>query len=176
MMGSMKTMIDFIKSLRMAKIPGDTGGPAGAAGSMAGPKRKRIEQQHESEDSEEDNEKTEGQNPKAKKKSATVSDVKPSDSPWINFSKPDAAVPLKVNLKVAEPVASSVVPLQAPKPALPTAWQLLGEPKMPSSNSSTPRCQQALEFFPTTQAPSTSQILRCSLHPALYFLPSRAIQ
>ena len=41
MMGSMKTMmIDFIKSLRMPKIPGDTGEPAGAIGSMAGLKMK----------------------------------------------------------------------------------------------------------------------------------------
>ena len=71
----MKTMIDFIKSLQMPKIPGDTGGPAGATGITAGLKRKRTEQQHESED-EEDNEKTESQNPKAKKKSVTVSNVK----------------------------------------------------------------------------------------------------
>ena len=72
----MKIMIDFIKSLRMPKIPEDTGGPAGATGSTAGLKRKRTEQQHESED-EEDNEKTESQNPKAKKNSVTVSNVKP---------------------------------------------------------------------------------------------------
>ena len=41
----MKTMVDVIKSLQMPKIPGDTGGPAGAAGSTAGLKRKRTEQQ-----------------------------------------------------------------------------------------------------------------------------------
>ena len=46
---------------------------------------------------------------------ATVSDVKPSDSPRIDSLKAGAAVHLKV--KVAEAVASSVVPSQAPKPA-----------------------------------------------------------
>jgi hypothetical protein len=61
----MKSMIDFIKSLQIPKIPGDTGGPAGATGSMAGLKRKRAEQQNESED-EEDNV-NESQNPKRKK-------------------------------------------------------------------------------------------------------------
>ena len=45
----------------MPKILGDTGGPAGVTGSMAGLKRKCTEQQHESEDKE-DNEKMEGQN------------------------------------------------------------------------------------------------------------------
>ena len=54
----------------MPKIPGDTSGPAGATGSMAGLRRKRTEQQHESED-EEDNEKTEGQTQSQEKKSAT---------------------------------------------------------------------------------------------------------
>jgi len=60
--------------------------PAGATGSTAGLKtwRKRTEQQYESED-EEDNddiEKTEGQNPKGKKKFATaVSYTKPSGPP-----------------------------------------------------------------------------------------------
>ena len=110
-------------------------------------------------------------NSKAKKKSATVSNVKPSDSPRIDSSSSKAPVPLKVK---AELVASSVVPSQAPNQHLPTAWQLLSEPRMPLINNSTLRCQQALEFFPTTQAPSASQILRCSLHPAnpsLSFLP-----
>ena len=59
-------MINFIKSLRMPKIPGDTGEPAGATWNTAGLKRKRTEQQHESED-EEDNEETESQSPKVKK-------------------------------------------------------------------------------------------------------------
>ena len=89
---------------------------------MAGLKRKRTEQQHESED-EEDNEKTESQNPKAKKKSATVSNVKPSDSPRIDSSSSKAPVPK------AEPAASSVVPLQAPKPAPPDRMAALRRAK-----------------------------------------------
>lgn len=115
----MKTMIDFIKSLQMPKIPGDTGGPAGATGSMASLKRKRTEQQYESEDEEDDNEKTKGQKPKAKKKSstvsatvsATVSNAKPSGPPQ-NGSSSKAALPSRVK---AEPVPSPVVPSQAPQ-------------------------------------------------------------
>ena len=67
----MKTMIDFIKSLQMPKIPGDTGGPAGATGSTANLKRKRTEQHHESED-EDDNEKTESQNPNQKRRKSLL--------------------------------------------------------------------------------------------------------
>jgi len=92
----------------MPKIPGDTGGPAGATGSMAGLKRKRAEQQNESEDEEDpdENEKTEGQKPKSKK-STTVSNVKPSDSPAVPSKAP---LPLRVK---AEPVTSPV-PKAAP--------------------------------------------------------------
>ena len=112
----MKTMIDFIKSLQMPKIPGDKGGPAGATGSTASLKRKRSEQQYESED-EEDNDdsgKTEGQNPKAKKKTATVSNAKPSGPPQNGSPSKTAVPPSRVK---AEPVPSPVVPSQAPKPA-----------------------------------------------------------
>ena len=108
-----KTMIDFIKSLQMPKIPGDTGGPAGATGSMASLKRKRTEQQHESEEEEEDNEKTASQNPQPKKKSATVSNAKPPGS-RTDPSSSKADVPSKVK---DEPVSTPVVPSQAPKPA-----------------------------------------------------------
>ena len=118
----MKTMIDFIKSLQMPKIPGDTGGPAGATGSTAGLKRKRTEQHHESEDEEDD----ENQKPKAKKKSATELNVKPSDSPRIDSSSSKAPVPLKVK---AEPAVSSVVPSQAPKPAPPDRMAALRRAK-----------------------------------------------
>jgi hypothetical protein len=109
----LKTMIDFIKTLKMPKIPGDTGGPAGATGSMAGLKRKRAEPQNESEDEEDkdDNEKSKGQKPKAKKKSATVSNVKPSGSPAIPPPS-KAALPLRVK---AEPAVSPVVPSQVSK-------------------------------------------------------------
>ena len=131
-------MIDFIKSLRMPKIPGDTGGPVGATGSMVGLKRKRTEQQHEGED-EEDNEKTEGLDSKAKKKSATVSDV--------------------------EPLASSVVPLQAPKPASSDRMAAFRRAKdaITQQHSALPKGPRVLL---NTQAPSANQILRCSLHPA----------
>ena len=114
----LKSMIDFIKSLQIPKIPGDTGGPAGATGSssMAGLKRKRTEQQSESEDEEDDdddNEKTIGQNPKAKKKStSSVSNAKPSGPPRKDPPS-KAAVPSRVK---AEPTPSPVVPSQPPKP------------------------------------------------------------
>ena len=120
-----KTMIDFIKSLRMPKFPGDTGGPASATGNTAGLRRKRTVQRHESED-EEDNEETDGQSPKVKKKCATESNMKPSSS-RIGSSPSEAAVPSKVK---AEPVASSVVPSQAPKPA-PSDRKSLEVPKIP---------------------------------------------
>jgi hypothetical protein len=58
------TYVD-IRMKQIPKIPGNTGGPTGATGSMAGLKRKRAEQQNESED-EEDNV-NESQNPKRKK-------------------------------------------------------------------------------------------------------------
>ena len=113
----MKTMIDFIKSLQMPKIPGDTGGPAGASGSSAGLKRKRAEQQYESEDDEDDEDygKTESQNPKPKKKSAAASNAKSSGPPSRNgnASLPKAAAPSSSRVK-AEPVPSPVVPSQAP--------------------------------------------------------------
>ena len=111
----LKSMIDFIKSLQMPKIPGDTGGPAGATGSMAGLKRKRTEQQNESEDEEDDdddNEKIKAQKPKAKKKATPVSNAKPSGPPR-NDPPSKAAVPSRVK---AEPAPSPVVPSQAPKP------------------------------------------------------------
>ena len=107
----MRTMIDFIKSLKMAKIPGDTGGPAGATGSVAGLKRKRAEQPNESEDedAEGDNEKAGDQPSKAKKKSAIMSNAKPSGS----AATSKAPLPSRVK---AEPGASPVVPTQVPKP------------------------------------------------------------
>ena len=100
----MKTMIDFIKSLQIPKIPGDTGGPAGATGSMASLKRKRAEQQNESDDEEDDDDEKTEENPKAKKKPATVSNAK--------------SLPSRERVK-AEPVPSPVVPSKAPKPAPP---------------------------------------------------------
>ena len=54
----MKTMINYITSLQMPKIPGAAGGRAGATVSTAGLKRKRTEQHDESE-YEEDNGKAE---------------------------------------------------------------------------------------------------------------------
>ena len=109
----MKTMIDFIKTLKILKIPGDMGGPAGATGSMVGLKRKRAEQQDESEDEDDndDNEKTEGQKLKAKKKSAAVSSANPPGSSAVP-PVPKASLPQRVKV---EPVASPVVPSQVPK-------------------------------------------------------------
>ena len=115
----MKTMIDFIKSLQMPKIPGDTGGPAGATGSSASLKRKRAEPQFESDDEEDsdDNEKANSQNPKAKKKSATELSIK--TGPPRNGSSSSKAPPASSSSRVkAEPVPSPVVPSpQALKPA-----------------------------------------------------------
>ena len=108
----MKTMIDFIRSLQMPEIPGDTSGRAGATGSTTGLKRKRTEQQDESE-YEDDNGKAKGRNPKGKKKYATRSNVKALSSLRNGTSHLTAAVPLKVK---AKPIASSVVPSQAPEP------------------------------------------------------------
>ena len=109
----MKTMINYITSLQMPKIPGDTGGRAGATVSTAGLKRKRTEQRGESE-YEDDNGKAEGRSPKAKKKYATRSNVKASSSLRTGTSHLTAAVPLKAK---ATPITSSVVPSQAPEPA-----------------------------------------------------------
>ena len=123
----MKSMIDFIKSLQVPKIPGDTGGPAGATGSTAGLKRKRAEQQYESEDDEDDDDsgKTEEQNPKAKKKPAIVSNAKPSGPPR-NGSPSKVPVPPRVK---AEPSQSPVVPSQAPKLAPPDRMAALRQAK-----------------------------------------------
>ena len=111
----MKSMIDFIKSLQVSKIPGDTGGPAGATGSTtAGMKRKRAEPQFESDDEEDsdDDEKTNSQNPKAKKKSATVSKGPPRNGS--SSKAPPASSSSRVK---AEPAPSPVVPSpQTPNP------------------------------------------------------------
>ncbi|KAF8808804.1 hypothetical protein BYT27DRAFT_7188278 [Phlegmacium glaucopus] len=126
----MKTMIDFIKSLKMAKIPGDTGGPAGATGSTAGLKRKRAEQQSESEEGEEkdDNEKRgkQGdQKPKPKKNSTTTSNAKSSGSGPV-APTPKASLPSRVK---AEPGPSPVVPTQVPKPSPPDRMAALRRAK-----------------------------------------------
>ena len=159
----------------MPKIPGVTGGPAGATESMAGLRRKRTEQQHESED-EEDNEKTESQNPKAKKV-CTVSNVKPSDSPRIDSSSSKAAVPLKVK---AEPATSSVVPSQAPKPAPPDRMAALRRAKdainqqqhftLPTGPPSSFQQRKPLRQAKSSDAPF--------IRPTLIFpfFPSRTIQ
>ena len=140
----MKTMIDFIKSLQVPKIPGDTGGPAGANGSTAGLKRKRTEQQYESEDEEDsdddDDEKMESQNPKAKKKSATVSNAKPSGPPRIGPPSKAAVPSSRVK---AEPVSSPVVSSQVPKPPHSDRMAALKRAKEASIN------QHPLPAFPS---------------------------
>jgi hypothetical protein len=111
------TMIDFIKSLKMAKIPAITGGPTGVAGSSAGLKRKRAEQQSDDEEEREemdDNGTKRGkqgdQKSKAMKSStSTTSNAKPSGS------IPTSKVSLPWRVKRAVPGPSSFVPTQVPK-------------------------------------------------------------
>ena len=86
-------------------------------------------------------------------------------------------------MKVAEPVASSVVPSQAPKPAPSDRMAALRRAKDAITQQQHSALPSSLRVLSTIQAPSASQILRCSLHhsfnrPILlfYFLPSRAIQ
>ena len=90
------------KSFPIRFIPGDTGGPVDATRSTASLKGKHMEQQYRSgdEESKDDGEATEGQN---LKKTASVSNVKPSSSPQIDSLPSKAAVPL------AGPVLAIVV-------------------------------------------------------------------
>jgi hypothetical protein len=77
-----------------------------------------------------------------------VSEVKPSDSPRTDSSKAGAAVPLKV--KVAEPVASSAVPSQAPKPAPSDHMAALRRAKdaiTQQQHSALPICLVSLQCF-----------------------------
>lgn len=173
----LKTMIDFIKTLKMPKISGDTAGPAGASGSMAGLKRKRAEQQNESEDEEDkdDDENAEGQKPKAKKKSATVSNAQPSGSPAI---PPASKAPLPLRVKV-EPAASPVVPSQVPKPPPPDRMAALRRAKdtiaqqQIQQHSTLPTDPRASSSNFTSFAESNPQMLP-SPGPSFTFLSSQA--
>jgi hypothetical protein len=170
----LKTMIDFIKTLKMPKIPGDTGGPASASESMAGLKRKRAEQQIESEDEEDkdENENAEGQKPKAKKKSA-VSNVQPSPA-----VPPASKAPLPLRVK-AEQTASPVVPSQVSKPPPPDRMAALRRVKdtiaqqQLQQHSALPTDPRASSSNSTSFAESNPQMLP-SPGPSFTFLSSQA--
>jgi hypothetical protein len=122
------TMIDFIKSLMMAKIPAITGGPTGVAGSTAGLKRKRAKQQS---DGEEEREEKDDKGKKRGKQGDQKSKAKESSTTTTYNAKPSCSTPIsKVSLprrvKKAEPGPSPFVPTQVPKPP-PVRMAALGD-------------------------------------------------
>ena len=147
----MKTMIDFIKSLKIAKISATTGGPAGVAGSTASLKRKRAEQQSDGKDEGQQKDKNRkrskqgDQKSKAKKSSATTtSNAKPSGS------VPASKISLPSRVK-AEPGPSPVVSTQVPKP--PRDRMAALEILLPKNSKSPLRCRPTLELSARPQAP-----------------------
>ena len=111
------TMINFIKSIKMAKIPATMGVPDGVAGSnSAGLKRKRAEKQSDDEEEEQEERNDNGkrvkkrdQKSKAKKSSTTTSNAKPSGSDRM------AALGDTVTQKQQQLSALPVVPRVLPK-------------------------------------------------------------
>ena len=123
------TMIDFIKSLKIAKIPAITArsGPPGVAGSTAGLKRKLAEQQSDGKEErkeKDDNRKRgrqENQKSKAKKSSTTtVSNAKPSRSRSIAevllFKKQQHPSALSAFLRALPKAPNSLTGLGPPNP------------------------------------------------------------
>ena len=161
----------------MPKIPGDTGGLAGATGSMAGLKRKRTEQQHESED-EEDNEKTEGQNPKPRKSRLPCPMWNCRILLGLILQKQVQLYPWKWTL--LSRLASSVVTSQAPKAASSDRMAALRRAK----DAITKQQHSALPTSPRvlSNKPSLLRQVKSSgapfIRPILlfHFLPNRAIQ
>ena len=124
---SQVNMTDFIKSLKIAKIPAITGGPPGVAGSTAGLKRKLAEQQSDGKEErkeKDDNRKRgrqENQKSKAKKSSTTtVSNAKPSRSRSIAevllFKKQQHPSALSAFLRALPKAPNSLTGLGPPNP------------------------------------------------------------
>ena len=126
---SQVAMIDFIKSLKMAKIPAITGGLPSVAGSTAGLKRKRAEQQSDGEEErkgKDDNRKRgkhDDQKSNAKKSSTTTtSNAKPSGSRPIAevllFKKQQHPSALSAFLRALPKAPNSLTGLGPPNPQL----------------------------------------------------------